>query len=144
MTNHVHLLVSPHGKTSVSGLMQSLGRRYVQYVNRIYKRSGTPWEGCFKASLVNAEEYLLLCYRYIELNPMPPRAEAALRYATCAFRAHPSCATISMVDPVRLLPASVSDTPAKFRCRTSGCLSGRVSLEPVLERGVQACLPAAP
>lgn len=37
----VHLLLSPHGKTSVSGLMQSLGRRYVQYVNRIYKRSGT-------------------------------------------------------------------------------------------------------
>ncbi len=70
MTNHVHLLVSPHGKTSVSGLMQSLGRRYVQYVNRIYKRSGTLREGRFKASLVNAEEYLLLCYRYIELNPV--------------------------------------------------------------------------
>ncbi len=70
MTNHVHLLLTPHGKTSASGLMQSLGRRYVQYVNRIYKRSGTLWEGRFKASLVNAEEYLLLCYRYIELNPV--------------------------------------------------------------------------
>jgi len=42
----------------------------VQYVNRIYKRTGTLWEGRFKASLVNAEEYLLLCYRYIELNPV--------------------------------------------------------------------------
>jgi putative transposase len=70
MTNHVHLLVSPHGKNSVSELMQSVGRRYVQYVNRIYKRSGTLWEGRFKASLVNAEAYLLLCYRYIELNPV--------------------------------------------------------------------------
>jgi len=70
MTNHVHLLLTPHGKTSASGLMQSLGRRYVQYVNRIYKRSGTLWEGRFKASLVNAEEYLLLCCRYIELNPV--------------------------------------------------------------------------
>ena len=70
MTNHVHLLLTPHGKTSASGLMQSLGRRYVQYVNRISKRSGTLWEGRFKASLVNAEEYLLLCYRYIELNPV--------------------------------------------------------------------------
>jgi putative transposase len=69
MTNHVHLLLTPRAKTSASGLMQSLGRRYVQYVNRIYKRSGTLWEGRFKASLVNAEEYLLLCYRYIELNP---------------------------------------------------------------------------
>ena len=70
MTNHVHLLLTPHGKTSASALMQSLGRRYVQYVNRVYKRSGTLWEGRFKASLVNAEEYLLLCYRYIELNPV--------------------------------------------------------------------------
>ena len=39
-------------------------------MNRIYKRSGTLWEGRFKASLVNAEEYLLLCYRYIEFNPV--------------------------------------------------------------------------
>jgi len=70
MTNHVHLLLTPQAKTSASGLMQSLGRRYVQYVNRVYKRSGTLWEGRFKASLVNAEEYLLLCYRYIELNPV--------------------------------------------------------------------------
>jgi len=70
MTNRVHLLLTPQAKTSASGLMQSLGRRYVQYVNRIYKRSGTLWEGRFKANLVNAEDYLLLCYRYIELNPV--------------------------------------------------------------------------
>ena len=43
MTNHVHLLLTPQAKTSASGLMQSLGRRYVQYVNRIYRRSGTLW-----------------------------------------------------------------------------------------------------
>ena len=70
MTNHVHLLLTPQGKASASALMQSLGRRYVQYVNRIYKRSGTLWEGRFKASLVNAEEYLLLCYHYLDLNPV--------------------------------------------------------------------------
>ena len=34
-----------------------------------------------------------------DATPIPPRAEAALRYAACGFRAHPSCATISMVDP---------------------------------------------
>jgi putative transposase len=70
MTNHVHLLLTPRGKTGAAGLMQSPGRRYVRYVNRIYKRSGTLGEGRFKASLVNAEDYLLLCYRYIELNPV--------------------------------------------------------------------------
>lgn len=70
MTNHVHVLVTPKSPNAVSRLMQSIGRRYVQYVNRTYRRSGTLWEGRFKASLVNAEEYLLLCYRYIELNPV--------------------------------------------------------------------------
>jgi putative transposase len=50
--------------------MQSLVRRYVQYVNLKYRRSGTLWEGRHKASLVEQETYLLVCYRYIELNPM--------------------------------------------------------------------------
>ncbi len=70
MTNHVHLLLTPRRPDAVSRLMQSLGRRYAQYVNRFYKRSGSVWEGRFKASLVQAEEYLLTCYRYIELNPV--------------------------------------------------------------------------
>jgi putative transposase len=39
-------------------------------VNRFYKRSGSVWEGRFKASAIHAEEYLLACYRYIELNPV--------------------------------------------------------------------------
>ncbi len=70
MTNHVHLLLTPQRPDAVSRLMQSLGRRYAQYVNRYYKRSGSVWEGRFKASLIQAEEYLLTCYRYIELNPV--------------------------------------------------------------------------
>lgn len=70
MTNHVHLLLTPRDGDAVSRLMQSLGRRYVQYVNRTYRRSGTLWEGRFKASAVQAEDYLLRVYRYIELNPV--------------------------------------------------------------------------
>lgn len=70
MTNHVHLLLTPHHPDAISRLMQSLGRRFVQYVNRVYRRSGSVWEGRFKASLIQAEEYLMTCYRYIELNPV--------------------------------------------------------------------------
>jgi putative transposase len=68
MTNHVHLLLTPGG--SSARLMQSLGRRYVQYINRFYRRTGSLWEGRYKSSLVQAETYLLACYRYIELNPV--------------------------------------------------------------------------
>jgi putative transposase len=70
MTNHVHLLVTPSTSDGLAKLMQSVGRRYVQYVNRFYKRSGTLWEGRFKSSLVQTENYFLLCQRYIELNPV--------------------------------------------------------------------------
>ncbi len=70
MTNHVHLLLTPAENGSPARLMQSLGRRYVQYVNRFYRRTGSLWEGRYKSSLVQAESYLLACYRYIELNPV--------------------------------------------------------------------------
>jgi putative transposase len=70
MTNHVHLLASPHATDAVSNMMQAIGRRYVRYFNREYRRSGTLWEGRFKSSLVQSETYLLQCQRYIELNPV--------------------------------------------------------------------------
>jgi putative transposase len=40
MTNHVHLLVTPGTAQSLSQFMQSVGRRYVRYINGIYKRTG--------------------------------------------------------------------------------------------------------
>ena len=70
MTNHAHLLMTPRTAEGVSRVMQSLGRRYVQYVNKSYLRCGTLWESRHKASLVSAEQYLLACYRYVELNPV--------------------------------------------------------------------------
>jgi len=70
MTNHTHLLLNPTQDDGISKVMQSLGRRYVQYINKYYKRSGTLWEGRHKSSLVDVENYLLSCYRYIELNPV--------------------------------------------------------------------------
>jgi putative transposase len=70
MTNHVHLLVTPHGTDSAALLMKHLGQRYVQYVNRTYRRTGTLWEGRFRSCLAQSENYVLSCYRYIELNPV--------------------------------------------------------------------------
>jgi putative transposase len=70
MTNHVHLLVTPTTETGMSRMMQSIGRRYVLYINRTYKRTGTLWEGRFKHSLIQDDFYYLICSRYIELNPV--------------------------------------------------------------------------
>ncbi|MCF6252322.1 MAG: transposase [Methylococcaceae bacterium] len=70
MTNHVHILASPETETSISKTFQSVGRRYVQYFNYTYKRTGTLWEGRYKATVIDSDQYLLTCMRYIELNPV--------------------------------------------------------------------------
>ena len=70
MTNHVHLLVTPQHVDGMSKLMQSVGRRYVRYFNDSHQRTGTLWEGRYKASPTDSAQYLLTCYRYIELNPV--------------------------------------------------------------------------
>lgn len=73
MTNHLHLLIAPRTEAGIGGLMQSLGRRYVAHVNRTHGRTGTLWEGRFKSTIVDAEDYVTACYRYIEANPLRAR-----------------------------------------------------------------------
>lgn len=70
MTNHLHLLITPQQEHSLAKTMQMLGRYYVQYYNYSYRRTGTLWEGRYKATLIDGETYLLTCMRYIELNPV--------------------------------------------------------------------------
>lgn len=73
MTNHVHLLMTARIETGISAFIQSVGRRYVRYINNTYRRTGTLWEGRFKSSLIQDDRYYFICSRYIELNPV--RAE---------------------------------------------------------------------
>jgi putative transposase len=73
MTNHIHLLVTPAKDKSVSKFMHAVNSHYVPYFNFTYGTSGSIWEGRFKASLINNEQYLLTCMRYIELNPVRAR-----------------------------------------------------------------------
>ncbi len=68
MTNHVHLLIEPSHPGDLGRFMQSVGRRYVRYINETYGRSGTLWEGRYKSAVVSQDEYLIVCSRYIEFN----------------------------------------------------------------------------
>lgn len=100
MTNHVHLLVTPREEEAVSNMMQALGRRYVQYFNRQYRRSGTLWEGRFKSSLVQSESYLLVCQRYIELNPVrAAMVNDPADYVWSSYQAHGLGRQINMHSP---------------------------------------------
>lgn len=89
MTNHVHLLATPHDAIGVPRLMQAVGHGYASWFNTRHARTGTLWEGRYRATAVEEEGYLLRCMRYIELNPV--RAGLVERpgdYAWSSFRAN--------------------------------------------------------
>src|SRR5678815_4899747 len=48
----VQLLVTPTGAPSLSRMMQELGRRYVSAYNARHARSGTLWDGRFRAAVI--------------------------------------------------------------------------------------------
>ena len=74
MTNHVHLILEPGDKVETVGqLMRRLSGRQTRYTNAIENRSGTLWNGRYKASPIQTDRYLLACSRYVELNPVRAR-----------------------------------------------------------------------
>jgi len=55
MPNHVHLLITTDDACAPSHMMQAVGRRFVQYMNTRYTRTGTLWEGRFWSSPLTQE-----------------------------------------------------------------------------------------
>jgi putative transposase len=89
MTKPVHLLATPREAGSLPRVMQSLGRRYVRHVNTLYRRTGTLWEGRYRAAPIDSERYFLTCCRYIELNPVRARMVRHPRgYRWSSYRSH--------------------------------------------------------
>jgi len=119
MTNHVHLLASPSHEESASKTLQSLGRRYVQHFNYTYRRTGTLWEGRYRATVIDAEAYLLTCMRYIELNPV--RANMVEHPTDCpwsSYRANALGASDSLLtthDLYRRLGRSAEERQSSYR-----------------------------
>lgn len=100
MTNHVHLLMTPESEDSIGKTLQSVGRRYVQYFNYTYRRTGTLWEGRYKATVIDGETYLLTCSRYIELNPVRAQMTAHPRdYPWSSYHANADGAADGLVRP---------------------------------------------
>lgn len=79
MSDHVHLLATGAEPGSIAKAIQNVGRQYVWYFNSRYSRTGTLWEGRYRATLVDTDGYLLVCHRYIDMNPV--RAGIAVRPA---------------------------------------------------------------
>jgi putative transposase len=87
MDNHVHLLATPPQSGAIGVLMQKLGRTHVGRFNARHQRTGTLWEGRYKACLVDDAAHLLRCARYIDLNPVRARITddpAGYTWSSCA------------------------------------------------------------
>ena len=70
MTNHLHLLMTQPQRGAIGKLMQSVAGRYARYFNDRFGRTGTLWEGRYRATVINSDAYLFTCCRYIEENPV--------------------------------------------------------------------------
>ena len=68
--NEVALLATPDEARGLSRMMQALGRRYVVGFNRRHGRTGTLWEGRFRATVIEAERLLQACTCFVELAPL--------------------------------------------------------------------------
>jgi putative transposase len=89
MTNHVHLLLTPSSSDGLGKLMKGLAGRQTRRHNRLEGRTGTLWESRYHSSVVERDEYLLACCRYIELNPIRARMVAQPQdypWSSCRFR----------------------------------------------------------
>jgi len=81
-------------------------------LNARYQRTGTLWEGRYKASLVQSDEYLLACQRYIELNPVRAGMVAAPGdYPYSSYRYHALGPSDPLLTPhERYLTLDTTDT----------------------------------
>ena len=114
MTNHAHLLLTPQRAATVPRLIIALGRRYVQYINVTYRRTGTLWDSRYKSSLIDADTYLLKCQRYIELNPVrAAMVTDPAHYPWSSYRCHALGEPDRYLSPHPLYLGLGTDAPAR-------------------------------
>ena len=100
MTNHVHLVVTPAVSGGLSRMMQSVDRRYAKFINASRGRTGTLYEGRFRANPIQTEPYFLACMRYVEMNPVRARlVEAPADYRWSSHRENASGAPGTILTP---------------------------------------------
>ena len=80
MPNHYHIVLRQDGARSLSNFLQALFNSYTKAFNKMYNRSGTLFEGRFRAIPILKEEYLIHLCRYIHRNPLEAHLVANLNY----------------------------------------------------------------
>jgi len=68
LPNHFHLVLKQECKGGISKFMQRLGTSYTVYFNNKHKRSGSLFQGKFKANIIKGEFGLPVLSVYVNLN----------------------------------------------------------------------------
>jgi putative transposase len=111
MTNHIHLLVSPETAFGLPRAMRHVNWRYSRYANNTQERTGSIWEGRYRASLVDADAYFFACMRYIEMNPVRAgMAEAPRDFRWSSYKANAEAKADPLITP-HALYMEMGDTP---------------------------------
>ena len=133
MTNHVHLLLTPPSGEAVSRFIMALGRRYVQYINKTYRRTGTLWDSRYKSSLVQADEYLLTCQHYIELNPVRARmVDEPAHYRWSSYRSNALGQTDTLLSPhATYLSLANNEESRQSNCR--GLFANEIDVQQITD-----------
>ncbi|MFW6263386.1 MAG: transposase [Thermotogota bacterium] len=69
MGNHIHLLMKTEGE-ALGQVFRRIGASFVYWYNRKYDRMGHLFQDRFKSEVVETDNYLLTCLRYIHQNPV--------------------------------------------------------------------------
>ena len=120
MTNHVHLVLEPgDDAASVSKLMKQLAARQTRWVNKLEGRSGSLWEGRYKISPIQRENYLLQCCRYVERNPVKAQmVQFVAQYQWSSYRARIGQAESAWLDfdeTYQALGATPAERQSRYR-----------------------------
>ena len=114
MNNHTHLIIEPTKANTLSKAIQSITLSQIRLYHSKYNSSGHLWQGRFKNPVIQTDEYLLECLKYIELNPV--RANIVSRpedYRWSSYRFHAFGEDEnSMLDPDPMY-LSLADTEEK-------------------------------
>ena len=88
LSNHVHLVAIPHAEEALARAVGRTHFRYMQYVNRLHRRSGHLWQGRFYSCALD-ERHFWQALKYVELNPVRARlCRKPWRYAWSSAAAH--------------------------------------------------------
>lgn len=100
LADHFHLVMTPAADPDVGRLMQSLGRRYVAAFNRRHGRSGTLWDGRYRACLLEPGDEVLMSLRFVDahLHRHGALAEDALAWSSLSHHLGRGRDTL-LVDP---------------------------------------------